>query len=56
MSSLGVLGSLGSTVKVLSLSESISNESSVLAKIPVSNVCVLYLADLPFYKEYLVCE
>ena len=29
-------GSLGSSVRVLSLSESISNESSVLSKIPVS--------------------
>ena len=38
-----VLGSLGSSVKVLSLSESTSNE-------------FLYLADLSFYKVSLVCD
>ena len=35
------LGVLGSSVKVLSLIESISNESSVLAKIPTPNVSVM---------------
>ena len=40
ITNLGVLGSLGSSVKVLSLSESISNESSALSKIPVSRVSV----------------
>ena len=56
---VGVLGFLGSSVKVLSLSESISNESSVLSKIPASGVSVaisLHLADLHFYKVSLVCD
>ena len=57
ISNLGVWGSLGSSVEVLSFSESISNESSILSKIPDSRVPlpILHLADLPFYKEYLVC-
>ena len=51
------LGVFGSSIKVLSLSASTSNESSGLAKIPAANVSgfVLYLADQPFYKVYPVC-
>ena len=42
------LGVLGSSVKVLSLSGSVSNESSVLSKIVVSNASVFLLGGSTF--------